>query len=57
MSRDPASTFGNLMLGCIRDRYLEEDRMEVIQGAAALGLGLAASLATTYLLSMAGFFV
>lgn len=57
MSKDPISTFGNLMLGCIRDEYVREDRRVMVEGAGFLVLGLCTSVATTYLLSLAGFFV
>ncbi|MFI5404566.1 MAG: hypothetical protein ACHQYR_02440 [Candidatus Gagatemarchaeaceae archaeon] len=57
MSQDPASIFGGLMLGCIRDRYVGEGRRVLVEGAVSLVLGLCASVATTYLLSLAGIFV
>ncbi|MDA4124586.1 MAG: hypothetical protein OK438_03945 [Thaumarchaeota archaeon] len=57
MSQDPASIFGGLMLGCIRDRYVGEGRRVLVEGAVSLALGLCASVATTYLLSLAGIFV
>jgi hypothetical protein len=49
--------FGNLLSGCIRDVWVEQDRMAVVEGVMFLILGAASSVATTYLLSMAGIFV
>ena len=57
MARDPMSTFGNLMLGCISDEYKPKERAVAIEGVVFLALGVCASVATTYLLSLAGIFV
>jgi hypothetical protein len=54
MTKDPMSSFGNLMLGCISDEYVREERRVVLEGVLFLALGICASLATTYLLSLAG---
>jgi len=47
------SSFGNLMLGCISDEYIPQERMVVLEGVLFLALGVCASLATTYMLSLA----
>ncbi len=57
MSEDPSSIFGSLMLGCIRDEYAHDDKGVLVEGAVFLVLGVFASVATTYLLSLAGIFV
>ncbi len=57
MPPDPGVVFGNLLSGCIRDVWVEQDRMAVVEGVMFLILGAASSVATTYLLSMAGIFV
>jgi hypothetical protein len=54
MAKDPMSSFGNLMLGCISDDYIRQERRVVLEGVLFLVLGVCASLATTYLLSLAG---
>ena len=54
MTKDPMSSFGNLMLGCISDEYVRQERRVVLEGVLFLSLGICASLATTYLLSLAG---
>jgi hypothetical protein len=54
MARDPMSSFGKLMLRCIRDEYVRQERRVVLEGVLFLALGICASLATTYLLSLAG---
>ena len=48
------SSFGKLMLGCISDEYIRQDRRVVLDGVLFLLLGVCTSLATTYLLSLAG---
>ncbi|MGD0146853.1 MAG: hypothetical protein ABSB53_08420 [Nitrososphaerales archaeon] len=53
MAKDPMSSFGNLMLGCISDEYIPQERMVVLEGVLFLALGVCASLATTYMLSLA----
>ncbi len=45
------------MLSCIRDRYAGEGRRLALESAASLALGVFASVATTYLLSLARIFV
>jgi hypothetical protein len=57
MSQDPSSTFGGLMLGCIRDKYVGESKKVLLESAASLVLGLCTSVATAYVLSLAGIFV
>lgn len=57
MTRDPGSIFGNLLGGCISDRYLQKDRAEAFEGVAFLLLGVFSSVATTLLLSSAGILV
>jgi hypothetical protein len=54
MAKDPMSSFGKLMLGCISDEYIRQDRRVVLDGVLFLLLGVCTSLATTYLLSLAG---
>jgi hypothetical protein len=54
MAKDPMSSFGKLMLGCISDEYIRQERRVVLEGVVFLALGVCASLATTYLLSLAG---
>ncbi len=54
MARDPMSSFGKLMLGCISDEYLRPERRVVLEGVLFLTLGICTSVATTYLLSLAG---
>lgn len=57
LSGDPGSIFGGLFSACIRDSYVKEDRKLVAEGAAFLLLGALCSIATTYVLSLAGVFV
>jgi len=54
MAKDPMSSFGKLMLGCISDEYQEQESRVVLEGVFFLVLGLCTSLATTYLLSLVG---
>jgi hypothetical protein len=54
MPKDPMSSFGNLMLGCISDEYTQEERKLVLDEILFLALGVCASVMTTYLLSLAG---
>ena len=54
MPKDPISSFGNLMLGCISDDYTRQDRGVALESVLFLALGVCASVATTYLLSLAG---
>lgn len=54
MPPDPGSTFGGLLLGCIRDDYLKEDRKTIAEGVIFLLFGAVCSVVTTYLLSLAG---
>ncbi|MDA4120832.1 MAG: hypothetical protein OK404_00310 [Thaumarchaeota archaeon] len=53
MAPDPQSTFGNLLRGCISERYLPKDK-GAAEGALMVTLGLCTSVATTYLLSVVG---
>jgi len=57
MSQDPGSYFGGLLMKCIRDDYLKEDKKVLAEGVVLLILGASSSVATTYLLSLAGIFV
>jgi hypothetical protein len=54
MAKDPMSSFGKLMLGCISDKYMQQESRVVLEGVLFLVLGVCTSLATTYLLSLAG---
>jgi hypothetical protein len=54
MAKDPMSSFGKLMLRCISDEYVQQEMTVVLEGILFLALGVCASLATTYLLSLAG---
>ena len=54
MPKDPMSSFGDLMLSCISDEYAPREKGAVLEGVLFLALGVAASVATTYLLSLAG---
>ncbi len=51
---EPGVVFGRLLLGCIRDRYAKDDSKLGPEGVLFLAMGMISSLATTYLLSMAG---
>ncbi len=57
MSQDPGSIFGGLLAGCIRDVYVKEERRVLAEGVLFLVLGAFSSVATSYLLSVAGIFV
>ena len=57
MPEDPGSTFGGLLASCIRDDYVKEERGVITEGMLFLILGAVSSVATTYLLSLAGVFV
>jgi hypothetical protein len=48
------SSFGNLMLRCISDEYAHKEVGVVLEGVIFLALGVCTSVATTYLLSLAG---
>ncbi len=54
MPPDPVAVFGRLLFGCIRDVYLKDDSKVGPEGVLFLAMGVISSLATTYLLSMAG---
>ncbi|MDG6902417.1 MAG: hypothetical protein JRM80_10740 [Nitrososphaerota archaeon] len=54
MPQDPGTLFGSLLAGCIRDDYLKDDRKVLAEGVVFLILGACSSVATTYLLSLAG---
>ena len=56
MPREPMSEFGALMNVCVSDEY-RRDRGVVRDGAVFIILGLASSVLTTYLLSLARIFV
>lgn len=57
MTPDPGSIFGNLLRGCISDRYLSNDRKATTEGLLFIILGMCSSVATTYALSVAGLLV
>jgi hypothetical protein len=57
MDPNPASKFGSLLRGCISDEYLRPEKRVLAEGAAFLLLGVCCSVATTYLLSVAGVLV
>ena len=57
MSKDPGSTFGRLLAGCIRDDYVKQERQILAEGVLFLVLGAVSSVATTYVLSLAGILV
>ena len=57
MAPDPMSTFGGLLAGCISDEYAKPEKRVLAEGAVLMILGACCSVATTYLLSMVGFFV
>ena len=48
------SSFGKLMLGCISDEHMQQENRVVLEGVLFLVLGVCTSIATTYLLSLAG---
>jgi len=54
MPKDPMSSFGGLMLGCISDEYTKYDSGNVLESVLFLALGVCASIVTTYVLSLAG---
>jgi hypothetical protein len=55
LPQDPGTIFGGLLAGCIRDDYVKEDRKTAAEGVLFLLLGACCSVATTYVLSLAGF--
>jgi hypothetical protein len=57
LPQDPGSTFGGLLLGCIRDEWLKDDKKVLAEGVIFLLLGAVSSVATGYLLSLAGILV
>jgi hypothetical protein len=54
MTPDPGSVFGNLLGGCISDEYIHEDKTGAKESFLFLLMGVCSSIATTYLLSVAG---
>ena len=54
LSQDPGSIFGGLLAGCIRDDYVKQERRILAEGVLFLVLGAFSSVATTYILSLAG---
>lgn len=56
MSADPGSIFGGLLRRCVSDRYTRA-RGLAVEDVAFLLLGVVSSVATTYLLSLAGIIV
>ncbi len=57
MSLDPGSIFGGLLARCIRDDDFKEDKKVLAEGVVLLLFGACSSVATTYLLSLAGVLV
>ena len=53
MSQDPASVFGNLVMRCISETYKEKSKA-LTEGVVVAVLGFLSSVATTYLLGLAG---
>jgi hypothetical protein len=49
--------FGGLLAACIRDDYVKENGKILAEGVLFVVLGACSSLATTYVLSLAGVFV
>jgi len=54
MPKDPMSSFGDLTAVCISDEYARDEKGTVLESILFLIMGLGASIATTYLLSLAG---
>jgi hypothetical protein len=57
MTQDPIIIFGNLLRGCISDRYLSTDRKATRESLLFIILGMCSSVATTYALAAVGFLV
>ena len=57
MTPDPGKMFGNLLRSCISDRYEKSRGGIAAEDIVFLALGLGSSMATTYLLSLAGILV
>jgi sugar phosphate permease len=57
MPQDPMVIFGNLLRGCISDRYLKADRKSTAEGLLFMVMGMASSILTTYALSAVGLLV
>jgi len=57
MTPDPGKMFGNLLRSCISDRYEKSRGGIAAEDILFLALGLGSSIATTYLLSLAGILV
>jgi len=57
MTPDPTSIFGGLLRSCIRDDYVSTDSKFLAEGVLFLALGAFSSVATTYVLSLAGVLV
>ncbi len=56
MSPDPIANFGSLLHVCVREDSID-DKIAVREGVLFLILGVGSSVATTYALSLLGFFV
>ena len=54
MPPEPGVIFGRLLFGCIRDQYTKDDSRIGSEGVLFMVMGMVSSVATTYLLSMAG---
>ncbi|HLQ06971.1 MAG TPA: hypothetical protein VK126_04390 [Nitrososphaerales archaeon] len=57
MPPEPGSIFGSLLGACISDDYVEHGKRGMAEEVLALVIGACTSVATTYLLSVAGIFV
>jgi len=53
LPQDPGSIFGGLLNVCVSDEHIKERRLAT-EGVLCVALGLASSLVTTYVLSVAG---
>jgi hypothetical protein len=53
MPQEPGSLFGGLLSACISDDYIKEKKV-FAEGVVLLVFGACSSVATTYLLSLAG---
>jgi len=57
LPRDPGSIFGGLLAACIRDNYETDGRKMAAESVLFIILGACSSVATGYLLSLAGILV
>ncbi|HYB76183.1 MAG TPA: hypothetical protein VEC08_04420 [Nitrososphaerales archaeon] len=56
MSKDPSSVFAGISQSCIRDEYVEDEKV-IREGVLMLILGIGSSVMTVYVLSLLGLFV